>query len=191
MNYIIGAVGAHLTLGLISGITSAVNGMYTFCGTIAKSTSSGAGEVRRIISETDLEFKVKHAQSLLCELKVDEKTPYTIQQCVKAIYEAIKDVSGELDKIHYRMQYNDSLWIGSRIRSYGFHNCRMRLDAHLKNLDARCDALVKVIPIQKYLTQNVELDDPSRHILQIDQIDPKVAKQSREELHNKLTYIIK
>jgi hypothetical protein len=96
-----------------------------------------------------------------------------------------------LDKIHYRMQYNDNLWLGSRVRAYKFHNCRARLDAHLKNLDARCDALIKVIPIQNYLTQNIELDDPSRHILQADQVDPKLAKKSREELHNKLTYITK
>ena len=189
MNYVIGAVGAQITFGLISGVTSAANSMYTFCKTVSKSTSSGATEVRRIIKETDLEFKVKHAQSLLCELKISENTPHTLRQCVRAIHDSIKDISGELDKIHYRMQYNDNIWIAGSIRSYNFHNCKTRLDSHLKNLDARCDALIKIIPIQSHLTQNPELIDASVHILQIEQIDPKIAKKTRDDLHLKLDYI--
>jgi hypothetical protein len=191
MNIIIGTVGAHLTLGLLSSVTSAVNGVFTFCTTISKSASSGAEEVKHIIKETDLEVRVKHAQSLLCELKLDEKSPYTLQQCVQSIYDSIKEISDELDKIHYRMQYNDNLWFGSPVRAYKFHNCRARLDARLKNLDARCKTLVEIIPIQGYLIQNKELDDPSKYVLQIDQIDPSAAKRTREELHKKLTYINK
>lgn len=189
MNYLIGAIGTQITLGLISNVTSAANGMYTFCKTITSSTSNGAKEVRKIIQVTDLEFKVRHTHALLCELKVSKNTPFTIQQCVQDIHDAIKKISEELDTIHYRMQYNDNLWFGSSIRAYKFHNCKSRLETHLKVLDARKDELIKLIPIQGYLVQNPDLDDPLKGLLQIEQIDPSIAKKNREDLHKKLCYI--
>ena len=122
MNYIIGAIGANLTLGLVSGVTSAANGVYTLSSTILQSTSSGAEEVKLIIRETDLEVKIKTTQLILCELKISEQSPNTVRYCVQAIRDAIKEIAEELDQIHYRMQYNSNLWVGSSVRAFKFHN---------------------------------------------------------------------
>ena len=32
-------------------------------------------------------------------------------------------ISEELIKIHYRLQYNDTIWFGPSVRAYSFHNC--------------------------------------------------------------------
>lgn len=191
INLVIGAVGARVTLGLVSGVTSAVNGMFTLCKTISSSTSSGAEEVKHIIKETGLEFKIGYAQSLVCELKKEEDLPFTIHQCVKSINDAIKDISDEMFVIHYRMQYNDNLRFGSTLRAYKFHNCKARLESHIKNLEARCDTLIKTLPIRSHLVKNPELEDPSKQVLQIEETDYKSAKRSRENIYKTLDYIKK
>jgi hypothetical protein len=189
MNLVVGALGVNLTFGLIKSAVSTTQGIYNFCNKVAKSTSSGADEIKSIITETDLVFKVRHSQMLLCEIKVDKDTPYTIKACIKAIHDGIKNVSDELDQIYYRMQYNDNLWFGSRIRSYKFKNSKKRLIILLNNLDSRREALTELIPIQNSLVQNPKLEDPSFHILQIEDIDPDVSKKSRDELYKKIDYI--
>ncbi|VBB18608.1 hypothetical protein YASMINEVIRUS_1071 [Yasminevirus sp. GU-2018] len=192
MNFLIGAIGANLTLGLVSGVTSAVNGVYTLSSNIMQSTSSGANEVKQIIKETDLEVKVKTAQLMLCELKIDDDTPYTVKYCVQTIRDAIKDIGDELEKIYYRMQYNDNLWVGSTVRSYKFHNCRARLHASLKNLESRCDTLMRVTKLNKVLVKNENLTkEMTQSVLQVDDIDPLAAERVRGEIHKKLMYINK
>lgn len=191
MNFIVGVIGANLTLGVISGITSATNGIYTLCSTVKSSTANGASEVKKIIRETDLEVKIKTVQYLLCEVSITPDTPCTIKLCIESIRDCIKEISDELDKIHYRMQYNDNLWMGSTVRAYKFHNCRARLEAHLKNLDSRCKTLINLLTVQDKLVKNRDLVDTSSSLLQIEDIDPQVAKRTREEIHEKIRYIKK
>src|SRR5579872_5034491 len=180
MNIVLGALGAHLTLGLISGVTSAANGVYTLSSTILQSTASGAEEVKQIIRETDLEVKIKTTQLLLCELKITDKSPNTVNYCIQAIRDAIKEIADELDAIHYRMQYNSNLWFGSTIRSYKFHNSRARLHAKLKNLESRNRSLIDVMSLQCMMYKNESLSNevgiPDDTLLQVDQVDPKTAE---------------
>lgn len=193
MNFVIGAIGANLTLGLISGVTSAANGVYTLSSTILQSTSSGVEEVKQIIRETDLEVKIKTTQLMLCELKVNEKSPNTVKYCIQAIRDAIKEIAEELDQIHYRMQYNSNLWIGSSVRAFKFHNNKGRLHAKLKNLESRTHALASVMNLQSMMYKNDTLDKEMStlddSLLQIDQVDPKAAAMIRADLHKKLEYM--
>ena len=154
MNLLIGAIGANLTFGVVSGVTTAVNGVYTLSSNIMHSTASGANGVKHIIKETDLDVKVKTAQLMLCELTINESTPYTIRYTIQTIRDAIKDIGSELEKIYYRMQYNDNLWFGVTIRSYRFHNCGTRLHSLLKNLESRCDTLLMLVKLNNVLIKN-------------------------------------
>jgi hypothetical protein len=190
MNIVLGTVGANLTFGVISGIASATNGVYSLAGNIARSTANGANEVKQIIKESDLEVKVKTVQFLLCEIKIDEMSPYTLLYCVESIKDAIQDIAEELEKIHYRMQYNNNLWIGLSFRAYKFHNCRTRLHAKLKNLESRSRTLIGILAINNKMYKNNELEKVlSRSIQCVDKIEPMVAGKIRDDLQKNLMFI--
>lgn len=189
MNFLLGALGANLTLGLISGVTSAANGVYTLTSNIISSTATGANEVRQIIKETDLEVKIRTVQFLLCEVKVNSDSPYTLQYCVQCIKDVIKDISDELETIHYRMQYNDNIWLGSTVRAYRFHNCKARLVAHLKTLESRQSNLIEILKVQSSMTKNPELEnDVSKSVL-VDKFDAKTVENIRKELQTNLEFM--
>lgn len=192
MNFLIGAIGAHLTLGLVTSVTSSINGVYTLSSNIVNSTSSGAKEIKQIIVETDLEVKINHVHMFLKELKLTSSTPYNIQYYLHAINDAINDIAQELEKIHYRMQYNDNLWIGSSVRSYKFHNCKIRLQSKLKHLEDRLNTLISLLSIQDKMIKNPELEkDMSQSILQVAEIDSQIGKKAREAIHDRLDFINK
>lgn len=188
MNIVIGAFGANLTLGLISAITATTNGIYTLITNISQSTANGSNEVKKIIKETDLEVKVKTVQCLLSEIKIHDQSPITMIYCIEKIKDAIKDIAEELAEIQYRMQFNSSLWI--RVRAYRFYNSRERLDACLKTLDSRYDALVKIMTVQGQMYRNDDLEDNLSRDNIIDVIDEQ-AKNMRSNVREKLNYINK
>lgn len=159
MNFIVGAIGTNLTLGLIQGIAGTTNGIYTMISNIAKSTANGSDEIRRIIKTTDLEVKIKTIQYMLQEIEINEKSPITLQYCIRSIRDAINDISQELEKIHYRMQYNDNIWIGSTFRSYRFHNCSQRLTDKLYNLESRYNTLLGLLPVKEQIHKNDQLEN--------------------------------
>jgi hypothetical protein len=190
MNFLIGAIGAHVTLSLLSGITSTANGIYSLSTNIKNATSIGAKEVKQIIKETDLEVNIKTIQFLLCEIKLTENSPYTLQYCIQSIRDCIKDISEELEKIHYRMQYNDNLWYGQSLRSYKFHNCRERLDSHIKNLKSRRKALIEILKIENTLYKNNDLETSlNQSVVLVDKIDVKSAEIIRKDLQKKLEFM--
>jgi hypothetical protein len=148
MNYLVAGLGANITVGLISAITATTNSVYTLSTNISKSTSTGSEEIKQIIKETDLETKIKVIQYLLCEINIDEHSPNTIHYCIKSINDAINDILDELEKINYRMQYNNNIWVGASIRSYGFKNCRRRLIAYVKTLENRYTTLMSILSVK-------------------------------------------
>ena len=149
MNFIIGAVGTNLTIGALSGLASTTNGIYTMLANIVKSTADGADDVRQVVTDMDLEVKIKTVELLLGEIQITDNSPNAIKYCVKAIKDAINDISNELNTINYRMQYNNRIWIGTTIRCYKFHNCHARLRAKLKIMESRYHTLLGLLSIDK------------------------------------------
>jgi hypothetical protein len=158
MNFLLGTLGANITLGLISKVTGTINGVFTLSSNILKSNAIGSEEVKQLIKEIDLEVKIKTTQLLLSELKIDDQSPNTVRFCLQSIKDAIKDIADELDTVYFRIQYNNNLLFGSRIRSYKFHNCRERLISKLKILDSRNKTLITVISIQSSMYKNLTLN---------------------------------
>lgn len=152
MNIIIGAIGANLTLGVLTGATSVINNVYSITKTLSNSTSTHADEVKQILKETDLEVRVKTIQLLIDELvndiKLNEQNE-SVRFCIIKINEATKDIYDELEKINFRLQYNDSLRYGSFYRAYKFDNCKQRLFEKIKILESRYESLSKISLIKK------------------------------------------
>ena len=190
MNLLIGTMGANLTVGLVSGMTAVVNGIYTLKSNIMHSTANGSTDIKKIIKETDLEVKIRTAQLIICELKIDSTTPYTIQYCIQKIKDSIHEISDELEKIYYRMQYNDNLWFGMTVRSYKFHNCKERLNISLKNLESRCEILMRLTKLDNVLVKNDDLSSEfTKSIIHVQKNDTCITKKTNSEIHKKILYI--
>lgn len=192
MNFLIPALGANLTFGLISTATSATNSAYTLIGNISRSTSTGAEDIILFIKGHDLEMKIKITQYLLCEVKIDDNSPITLKCCVKSIQNAIEDIGEELGKIKFRMEHNDNLWIGKSFRGYNFHNCKARLAANISTLELRYNRLLEIISIQDKLYKNNKLMDVlSESIMEIDaDVDTEAAEKIRDSIHKKLEFCL-
>ncbi len=159
MNIIISVLSANVLIGIISGITTTINGIYTINDVIKNNTSTGAKEVEQIMKEIDIEVKLKIIQLFLNELNITDETSYTIKYCVYEIKKIIGDIDTELNIIRERLKYNNKLWVGASIRSYKFHNCKIRLINHLKNLDQRYQLLVSLLTVESKLIKNDKLID--------------------------------
>jgi hypothetical protein len=116
-----------------------------------------------------------------------------VRYCVQAIRDAIKEIAEELDQIHYRMQYNSNLWVGSPVRSFKFHNNKCRLHTKLNNLESRTRTLASIMSLHSMMYKNDTLDKEMGYLddslVQIDQIDPKSAAMIRADLHMKLEFM--
>jgi hypothetical protein len=190
MSLMLASIGTNITLGLITATTTATNGLYTLSNNISTSTSTGIDDIKQIIKERDLEARIKMIQFLLCEIQVNNKSPCTLNYCMYSIKNAIKNISNELEKIYYRMQYNNNLWIGSSIRAYGFKNCKLRLKAHIDTLESRYKMLISILSIDNKMYRNPELEhNLSQSIMISNDIDTHSASQIRHELHKRLEYI--
>lgn len=157
MNFLLGTLGANLTLSLISKVTGTINSVFTLSSNILKSNAVNTFEAKQMISDIDLEVKIKTTQLLLSELKIDDQSPNTIRYCILSIKDAVKDIADELDTVYFRIQYNNNLLFCSRLRSYKFHNCRERLVSKLKTLESRNQTLISIMSIQPMMYKNLTL----------------------------------
>lgn len=190
MNFILAGITTSVALSTISAVTAASNGMYTLIGNVVKSTSTGATEIKLLIQRNDLEMRIRMIQFILSELYIDDDSPYSLRYCISKIYDAIKDISDELSKIHYRMQYNDNLWFGSSVRAYGFRNCQTRLEAKIETLEKRYQKLMEVLSIHGFMKKNNELENVlSESIINYSLVNNDSSKKIRDDLHKNLEFI--
>ena len=156
MNFIVGAIGANLTLGLVSGISSLASNLYNLSSAITTITN-GYDDIKQIIRETDLEIRIKTIQFIICEIKTTKDTPHTLNFCIQEIKNAIKDIGKELEQIQYRINYNNSLLVGATFRKYKFHNNKSRLVSLIKTLDNRYNMLLEILKIENNMFQNKDI----------------------------------
>jgi hypothetical protein len=189
MNYVIAIAGMEITLGLISGITSTTNGIYSLADRLSKSE---AEEVKHLIRESDMEMTVRVIQCIISEIQIDKYSPVTLNLCIKSIYQSIKEIESELEKIHYRLQYNDNLWVGKSVRGYGFQNCCKRLKEHLSCLNNRKKLLLETLAIKDTLYRNENLENMlTQSIYNLDKTSmdkSMIAKVAAKNTRNVLQY---
>ena len=125
-------------------------------------------------------------QFILSELKITNETPTSLYYCISKIYDAIKDISDELSKINYRIQYNHNLWFGSSLRAYGFKNCYNRLETKMMTLEKRYIMLIELLTIEKKMYKNKDLE-----YIMSESITPENIKKNRESVSKTLEYITK
>jgi uncharacterized protein YukE len=184
MNFLIGAIGANLTMGLVTGVSAMATNIYSLTSTISHNISNGEDDIKKLIKEADLDVKIKTILCVLSEIKINISSPYTLHFSVQEIKNAIKDIETELEQIQYRITYNNSLFIGSAFRKYKFHNNYDRLETLIKTLDKRYKMLFDILKIENTMAQNKDITN----YLTSSTLDKKLIS-STDIIHNSIEFI--
>lgn len=147
MNFIIPALSANLTFGLITAITSTTNSVYTLANNVTKSSSKSADQIKELILKKDLTHTMDLIKTQLFEIKVSEKSPQTLLKSIKGLHGAISEIEEELKTINYRIEYNKSIMFGKFMRSFKFDNCYLRLNSKIEIMESRYDKINKILSI--------------------------------------------
>lgn len=186
MNILIAGIGTNITLGLITATMTATNTLYTLCNNISTTTDTSENEIKQIIKQRDLDVRIKMMQFLLCEININKEIPYTLSYCINSIKSSIKDITNELEKINYRIQYNKNLWVGSSVRAYGFKNCKLRLKAYIDILETRYKMLISILSIEHKMYHNPELENNlSKSVMIVDNINTTNASLISKDIQKK------
>jgi len=154
MNLLIAGIGANLTFGLLSSITSTTKGIYDMIDYIKH---TGSTDIKKTIEELDLEATIKIIHCTIAEIYIDHDTPSALHVCLKSLIDVIKLIYTELEKINNRIKYNNSLWVGKTFRSYRFANCEKRLRSYMKILESRKKLLIEILGIRGQMIKNQDI----------------------------------
>lgn len=102
-------------------ITSTTSNIYSL---IEKIQATPPSDVTELISSLDIEVTLRVFELFLLEIN---KPTDSQKVCLQEIHSVILSIKEELEKIHFRMNYNSDLYFLSSIRSYRFTNCIIRL----------------------------------------------------------------
>lgn len=157
MNLLIAGIGANLTFGVLSSFAATTRGVVDMIGTIKQSCGP---DIKKAIDELDLETTLKIIHCLVSEIQIDDRTPETIHVCLKSLMDVVRLIYDELGRINYRLQYNNSLWVGKTFRSYRFINCESRLRTYMIVLENRKKLLIDIINMQDRMVRNQNIFTP-------------------------------
>jgi hypothetical protein len=59
----------------------------------------------------------------------------------------MNQIKDELDKINYRIKYNEKLWIKTYITKYDFTNCKKRLLGYIEVFNHRYKKLLEILSV--------------------------------------------
>lgn len=159
MEFIIPALSANLTFGLISAITSTTNSVYTLANNVTKSSSKSADQIKKLIIKKDLTHMMDLIKTQLEEIKISSKSPQTLLKSIEGLHDALSEIDEELKTINYRIEYNKSIMIGKFMRAYKFDNCFTRLDSKIEIMESRYDKLNKILTIITKLHKKESKDE--------------------------------
>jgi hypothetical protein len=159
MNFIIPALSANLTFGLISAITSTTNSVYTLANNVTKSSSKSIDQIKLLIMKRDLTHKMNLIKTQLNEIKITDKSSETLLLSIEGLNEALIDIDEELKTIHYRINYNKSIVFAKFARSYKFDNCFIRLESKINVMESRYECLNKILLITTKLSKKTNKEE--------------------------------
>lgn len=137
MNFLITSIGVSAAMSTVTATTSFASTIYSLAGTVRDSTDSGLDKIKTLIEETDIENDIKIISEIISEID-EERSSDAVKLCIKSINESLNDIKEELDKIQYRVNYNNNMTFSAfGTRSYGFANCHKRLKKNINVLNKR------------------------------------------------------
>ena len=106
------------------------------------------------LTTLDIEFKVRILESLINDINTDIKHSTTLGLCLYALKECIILIEKELNKIHAKINYNNSIILFKSWRSHTFEENIMYLKSHSYALETRRKLLFDILSINSELINN-------------------------------------
>ena len=133
----------------IKTVTMSAQGIYGIITTLTSPSTTPS--ISYVIKELDLATEVSVLETLLSEIDLEKHHTETLNKCVKSLEECVLQIEANLKTVQERSDYNNSLWIFTSMRSYGFDDLVSALRLLKCNLSSRKKTLFNVIKINTYL----------------------------------------
>jgi len=130
-------------LSIPSAINAITNSMYNIYGIMDSLTrtskTTNIKDVVEFMEKTDLKANLEIYSCLIKEIGKTNSKTLTI--CINNIRETIKEIEGEMIIINDKKKFNDSLYTGTKWRSYTFRSNIKKLTELVERLDKRMKTL--------------------------------------------------
>jgi len=133
----------------IKTVTMSAQGIYSIVTTLTSPSTTPS--ISYVIKELDLIAEVSVLETLLKEIDLNKHHTETLTLCVKSLEECVLQIEKNLKIVQERSDYNNSLWILTSLRSYGFDDLISTLKLLKLNLSSRKKTLFNVLKINNFL----------------------------------------
>lgn len=147
----VGRVGFSVAVNLATALTSSAKSISSLLGIINNDKTQT--DLIRLLEETDVETTISVLDTMVGEIRIDEKTPNTIIMCLKKVHSILQKIEAELKGIHDKVKWNKSLYLLKSLRSYTFKSNIARINTLLGVLEGRRKLLFDALNIQPHLVK--------------------------------------
>jgi hypothetical protein len=162
-NIIISTLGNTMGLGttmmiapLIHSITTISTSIYSLIGHIKITKNTHQGEIIQIMNKTDIEATILLLQTIILDISKLPSHLYFTNNFILIALTNVKDsitlINNELQSIKEKMNYNNTLYFFTSMRSHDLLANLDRIASTITVLDRRCDYLFKCIDLCKHFT---------------------------------------
>lgn len=146
----IGSIGLNVIAQCITSLTASANGIYTLVGNITNNGS--VPDISNFFEESDIKGEVQVLELLIKEINLNNNPTRTLAKSLHLLKECVKEIEEKLKEVKRRVDYNNSLWFFTSVRSYGFTDIVRSLKNLKQKLNNRRIGLFEVLKINNYLT---------------------------------------
>lgn len=111
--------------------------------------------INKILIELDLENTIKVINEILINLESVNISSKNILSNIQNIKDIILKIENELLLLHNMVDYNNSIWILKKYRSYDCQNILDNLKLYKSILDNRKKLLTEVLQINNFINNNI------------------------------------
>ncbi|NBX75171.1 MAG: hypothetical protein EBQ92_01290 [Proteobacteria bacterium] len=146
----IGSIGLNVVAQCITSLTASANGIYTLVGNITNNGS--VPDIANFFEESDIKGDIQVLEFLIKEINPNNNPTKTLAKSLHLLKECVSEIEEKLKEVKRRVDYNNSLWFFTSIRSYGFTDMVRNLKSLKQKLNGRRDGLFEILKINNYLT---------------------------------------
>lgn len=139
----------------IGAVQTTVTGVMALAHSIANRGNMTA--FTRFLIESDLRKQTKRVETLLLDINTEHCSKSLILDILD-LQESLEQIRDVLNEVNKRIIYNDSVWVFSSLRSYGFTDLLDDLQMSYKVLVTRENALRETLKINHMLRSTTEMD---------------------------------
>jgi hypothetical protein len=127
---------------VILNLTNTIRSIYD----LILSINNESKQIEQLIIKSDIKVIIETLELYINEIDTDLlHTSKTLTFSLKNLHDIIDTIKTELERIHYKIQYNKNVYLLYSIRAYGFNSSFERMENYMKTLEIRKNLLFDVI----------------------------------------------